>query len=245
MAFAISGLHMQIEHTEFQDQLVRGLTHRMNNILTLFAGYAGLLLDNKKLDRATIDGLTKIKDGAKLASELMDRTHSLVRPTTLVVREVKLVDFVRMMRPSFDSLRPSNTWLEIECPEELPSINADALRVKTAIFEIVRNAFEATLPGGTVKIELSAEPQAPLSSAEQPVTWVSLTVTDNGAGVSEEIGDRIFQPFFSTKKKLNSVGLGLTVALGVVQQLGGVLRYESRPGRTVFQMLLPARAEGT
>ena len=41
---------MQIEHSEFQDQLVRGLAHRMNNILTLFHGYLGLLLDNKKLD---------------------------------------------------------------------------------------------------------------------------------------------------------------------------------------------------
>ena len=96
-----------------------------------------------------------------------------------------------------------------------------------------------------MKIELCAEPQAPLNSAEQPVKWVSLTVTDNGPGISEEVGDRIFQPFFSTKKRLNSAGLGLTVALGFVQQLGGVLRYETKPGCTSFQMLLPSRVEGT
>ena len=56
---------MQIEHSEFQDQLVRGLAHRMNNILTLFHGYLGLLMDNQKLDKETRDGLSKIKDGAR------------------------------------------------------------------------------------------------------------------------------------------------------------------------------------
>ena len=54
---------MQIEHSEFQDQLVRGLAHRMNNILTLFHGYVGLLLDNKNLDRGTVDGLGRMARG--------------------------------------------------------------------------------------------------------------------------------------------------------------------------------------
>src|SRR5438874_1259487 len=81
-------LQMQIEHSEFQDQLVRGLAHRMNNILTLFHGYLGLLLDNKKLDKPTLDGLAKIQNGARAASDLMDRTHSLVRPSSAVWREL-------------------------------------------------------------------------------------------------------------------------------------------------------------
>jgi nitrogen-specific signal transduction histidine kinase len=55
--------------------------------------------------------------------------------------------------------------------------------------------------------------------------------------------EKIFQPFFTTKKKQNAAGLGLTVALGFVQQAGGVLRFESKPGKTAFQMLLPSRGE--
>ena len=70
---------MQIEYSEFQDELVRGLAHRMNNILTLFQGYLGLLLDNEKLDKPTLEGLAKIQAGARAASDLMDRTHALVR----------------------------------------------------------------------------------------------------------------------------------------------------------------------
>jgi two-component system cell cycle sensor histidine kinase/response regulator CckA len=233
---------MQIEHSEFQDQLVRGLAHRMNNILTLFHGYLGLLMENQKLDKETKDGLAKIKDGARAASELMDRTHALVRPPSVVWREVKLHDFVRMLKPSFDSLCGPRTTLTIDCPEELPAIWADATRVKSAIFEVVRNAIEATFTGGQVNITLCATHKPPGTPAKQPLQWVSLTVTDTGPGIAEEIKERIYQPFFSTKKKQNATGLGLTVAAGFIQQMGGILRCESAPGKTSFEILLPAHS---
>jgi nitrogen-specific signal transduction histidine kinase len=117
------------------------------------------------------------------------------------------------------------------------------LRIKTAVLEIVRNALEATAAGGNVRIILRAAPQPPGNHARQPIQWVSMTVTDDGDGVPAEMTEKIFQPFFTTKKKQNAAGLGLTVALGFVQQAGGVLRFESKPGKTAFQMLLPSRGE--
>lgn len=235
---------MQIEHSEFQDQLVRGLAHRMNNILTLFHGYLGLLMDNQELDKDTREGLAKIKAGARAASDLMDRTHSLVRPPAVVWREIKLHDFIHMLKPSFDALCGPRTTVKLECPDELPAIWGDAVRVKSAIFEIVRNAIEATFTGGHVHIVLSAATKPPGTPARQSIQWVSIVVTDDGPGIPEAIRERIYQPFFSTKKKQNATGLGLTVAAGFVQQMGGVLRYESEPGKTTFQMLLPSRSEG-
>jgi two-component system, cell cycle sensor histidine kinase and response regulator CckA len=233
---------MQIEHSEFQDQLVRGLAHRMNNILTLFHGYLGLLLDNKELDRETLDGLNRIKEGAKAASELMDRTHSLVRPSAMVWREINLGGFVQLLRPGFELFRGPNTVLEFECPEDLPCVWGDMSRVRTAISELVRNACEATANGGLVRVELRAEePPAVTSSATQPIQWVSLTVTDDGPGIPPGLTERVFAPFFSSKQKQNNAGLGLTVALGFVQQLGGVIRVRSEPGNTAFQVLLPSR----
>jgi signal transduction histidine kinase len=236
---------MQIEHSEFQDQLVRGLAHRMNNILTLFHGYLGLLMENQKLDKETRDGLAKIKDGALAASELMDRTHSLVRPPAVVWREIKLHDFIHMLRPSFETLCKPNVRLTIECPDELPAIWGDATRVKSAIFEVVRNAIEATAGMiGHVKITLTATNKPPGTPAKQALQWISISVTDDGPGIPEELKERIFQPFFTTKKKQNATGLGLTVAAGFVQQMGGVLRFDTAPGKTTFQMLLPSRSEG-
>lgn len=234
---------MQIEHSEFQDQLVRGLAHRMNNILTLFNGYLGLLMDSKKLDKETREGLAKIKDGARAACELMDRTHSLVRPPAVVWREIKLHDFLHMLRPSFEAICGPDTKLTLSCPDVLPTIWADGTRVRSAIFEVVRNAIEATFPGGNVQITVSAATKPPGTPARQAIQWISIEVTDDGPGIAEELHERIFQPFFSTKKKNNATGLGLTVAAGFTQQMGGVLRFDSKPGKTTFQMLLPSRSE--
>ncbi len=222
---------------------MRGVAHRMNNILTLFHGYIGLLLDNQKLDKQTMDGLAKIKEGANAASELMDRTHSLARPSTLVWREVNVAEFVRMMKPSLLTHCGPNTNLELDLPDDVPPVWADAARVKTIIFEIVRNACEATFAaGGTVKVVLRAVPAPGGNRTAKALPWVSITVTDDGPGVTEKATDRIFQPFFSTKKRKSNAGLGLTVALTFVQHLGGILRSHSIPGNTEFQVLLPSRS---
>src|SRR6478735_3355002 len=104
---------MQLEQSQYQDQLVRGLTHRMNNILTIFHGYVGILLDNDKLDQATRDSLSKIKEGATAATELMDRTQSLVRPSTLVWRQIHLTELLPTLRVVFEGFRDPRTKIEI------------------------------------------------------------------------------------------------------------------------------------
>jgi signal transduction histidine kinase len=240
---------MQIEQSQFQDQLVRGLTHRMNNILTLFHGYVGMLLENKGLDKNTREGLNKIKEGADAASELMDRTYSLVRPTALIWREIGLCDFIPMLRMVFEGFCRPHTKLEISCPDEVPPVWADASRLKTAICEIVRNGCEATgCADGVVRVEVSVEAstgnmKAVSTRAAQPLKWLVVSIIDNGPGIDPDAEERIFQPFFSTKKRQNAAGLGLTVASGLIQQMGGIIRHESQPGRTCFQILLPARTE--
>src|SRR3954468_17616981 len=111
---------MSIEQPALQEQLVTGLAHRMNNILTLFHGYVGLLLDNSALDKGTRASLAKIKDGACAASELMDRTHALVRQSQVVERELDLPYFLNLLRPSFQSLCGPCTTLRITPPALAP-----------------------------------------------------------------------------------------------------------------------------
>ena len=116
---------MHIDQSDFHDQLVRGLTHKMNNILSLFHGYLGLLMDDKKLDPSTVAGLARIRDGAKAATELMDRTKVLARPSSVVWREVNVADLFRRMQPDFDAACERGVELQIELPENLPSIWTD------------------------------------------------------------------------------------------------------------------------
>lgn len=240
-------MHVEITEPQDPDLLVRGLAHRMNNILTVFHGYVGMMLENEKLDAGTRDGLARIKAGARAATELIDRAHSLVRQPTVVWRDIDLAEFVLKLRPAFEALCPRKTTaLEIRVPENLPLVQSDAGRLKTALIELVRNAFEstsATPSKGKVSLTLAVIPAADVNgsaSSHEASQWVSLAVEDDGPGIAPEIASKVFQPFFSTKRKSDATGLGLNVASGLIQQCGGTIRHESRPGATRFELLLPA-----
>lgn len=232
---------MQIEYSEYQDQLVRGLAHRMNNILTLFHGYLGLLMDSKKLDAREREGLERITNGARAASELIDRTHALVRPARSADREIDVAVLLRLLRPSFEARLGPKTELVLEVPEQLPIVCADAAWMKTAIVELARNAIEATIGGGKVKIECMEISEEGGNTDDKGLPWILLRVSDNGTGVPERIADRVFEPFVTTKTQHESAGLGLTLALTFAHRHGGDIRFESRRGRTVFELRMPSR----
>jgi len=207
----------------------------MNNILTLFHGYLGLLMDNQELDKATLEGLAKIKHGAGQASELMDRTQSLVRPSTTVWRSIDLAEYLRFLKPGFEQFRGPKTEVILDIRENTPRIQGDASRIKTAMLELVKNACESTFAtGGYVHIGLREETQP-----GQRTKWAVFSVTDNGPGVPEELQEKIFQPFFSTKKKQNAAGLGLTLAMSFAQLHKGSLILNSTGGRTTVELRLP------
>lgn len=232
---------MQIQHSEFHDQLVRGLAHRMNNILSLFQGYLNVLMDDRNLDADTLEGLASIRDGATAASELLDRAKSLAAPTSLIWREIELGSFLQNTKPSLQSLIPQGIKFTMEVPENLPRILVDPGRLRTAIREVVKNASEAIRDKGEISIHVVGDTDAPEpTKAMQSLRWVSIDVQDNGIGIPEKLREKVFQPFYSTRSRQNANGLGLTVALGLMQQLGGMLRFESEPGNTVFHLLLPS-----
>lgn len=232
---------MQFEYSEYQDQLLRGLAHRMNNILTLFHGYLGLLLDSKKLDDREREGLERITSGARAATELIDRTHALVRAGDETGREVDLGVLLRLLRPSFEARLGPKTELVLDVPEQLPIVCADTSRLRTAIVELVRNATEATMAGGVVRVSCQRipDPSGRKGGASQP--WIAVRITDDGPGVPERIAGQLFHPFVTTKKHQDSAGLGLTLALTFARQHGGDIDYSSHDGETCFEMRLPCR----
>src|ERR1043165_6952449 len=134
---------MQLVFSEFQDQLVRGLAHRMNNILSLFHGYLGLLMDEQKLDPVMKDGLTRIRAGAREATDLMERINAITRPASCQPREIDPCDFFRQLAPTLDRLRTPEIDIAVECPPVLPHVWVDFSRMKLAVLELVRNACDA------------------------------------------------------------------------------------------------------
>lgn len=240
---------MRIEQSEFHDHLVRGLTHKMNNILSLFHGYLGLLMDGKKLDPETQAGLLRIRDSAEAATRLMDRTKTLATPSSSVWRQVAPSDFLDGLAPSLKLYAERGVRVQTRCARDLPDLWVDTSRLRIAMKELVKNACEASPADGTVLVtaRTHCRPSRPARSRGRRPTspalgWIALTVSDAGKGIPAELQTKVFQPFFSTKQSRESMGLGLSVALGLIQQLGGTLRLQSKPGRTTVKVLLPSRS---
>lgn len=237
---------MRIEKSEFHDHLVRGLTHKMNNILSLFHGYLGMLMDDKTLDRDTHAGLLRIRDSADAAAKLMDRTKSLVTPSSSHWRQVAPEDFLRSLLPALQLYTDRGVHIDVACDPGLPTLWADTSRLRVALKEIVKNACEASPADGVVNISVKSHTQPVRtrgrSLAAPPLSWTAISVADSGEGIPADLNQKVFQPFFTTKSQLDSTGLGLSVALGLIQQLGGAIRLQSKPGRTTVKVLLPSRA---
>lgn len=235
---------MQIAKPDFQDQLVRGLSHRMNNILTLFHGYLGLLLENDNLDPSTQEGLARIKEGARIATDLMDRTNALARPRNIIPRQITIPDFLNQLGPSFEKLADGPGKVTVECEPDMPFAWADQSRLRIALTELVKNACEAIQPAGTVHIRCVSTDTPPAQAVcadeeSAPSQWITISVIDDGRGISPDIDEQIYLPFITTKKRDTIAGLGLTVAASCMEQIGGVITHESCPGRTVFRLTVP------
>jgi signal transduction histidine kinase len=105
----------------------------------------------------------------------------------------------------------------------------------------VRNAAEAIEGAGTVTLRSRAA-RAPLGGGETDA--VILEVADNGKGIPPEVEKRLFDPFFSTKE--TGTGLGLPIAARIVEKHGGMLQYQTQPGRgTTFGVVLPREIKDT
>jgi signal transduction histidine kinase len=218
----------------------------MNNILSLFHGYLGLLIDDKKLDRDTMAGLLRIRDSAEAATRLMDRTKALATPSSSQWRQIAPDDFLKSLLPSLNLYADRGIRIQISCDPDIPPLWADTTRLRMALKEIVKNACEASPSNGIVEISVKPYGRAVRTRGKlptnPPISWTAITVSDSGKGIPRDLNEKIFQPFFSTKNKLDSMGLGLSVALGLIQQLGGAIRLQSRPGKTMVKVLLPSRA---
>jgi signal transduction histidine kinase len=122
--------------------------------------------------------------------------------------------------------------LVVRTPEGLPALVVDPQQLKQALINLLLNAIQATPPGGTVQVTAAAETEV-----------LRLAVIDSGSGVAPELMDRIFDPYFTTKP--HGTGLGLPIALRIIQAHGGTLDVSSALGAgTTVEVYLPLASPG-
>lgn len=164
---------------------------------------------------------------------------SFSRPAPFRPMPERLPRLVEGLLPAFaEPVRERGVRLEVDLPESLPEVRVDPMQLEQTIVELVSNALDAMPRGGRLRIGAHA-----LDGAEAPAE-VAVEVSDTGGGIPPELLQSVCEPFFTTRPE--GTGLGLAIAKRYVEQNGGRLEIESRPGDgTTVRVRLPAAAEAT
>jgi len=221
--------------------------HELNNILTGIGGFAELMQGEAVAAEEAARFPAKVARLAAQASKLLSRlAEQCAPPGTAGADRSPLKALLGRLPVVLDRLLPPGIRVRVETASDLHSVLVDAPEMETALVNLVMNAAEASLPGGTVIVRAANVPTLPESVAKLlPATGVGtvcITVVDSGRGIHAEDRERIFAPFFTTKQARK--GMGLPVALAIVERHRGTIRLErSDELGTVFGVYLPASGE--
>ncbi len=237
-------LEEQLYHTQKREAigtLAGGIAHDFNNILTAIIGYAQLVQSDDGLTKDNHEQLGKLLVAAKRASDLVKQILTFSRHAEDELNNIMVgpivKEIIKFMRASLPSSIEINEYIT---PGDL-SVMGSATQIHQIVMNLFTNAahaIEEKNEEGTIIISLSpcsVDLSASRAFEITPGEYIKLTINDNGIGISRDIQDRIFDPYFTTKEQGKGTGLGLSIVRGIVDKWGGCIKVEGIPqvGTTV------------
>ena len=242
----------QSQKMESLGQLAGGIAHDFNNVLGVIQG--GLALLKSRLDDPSLSRYIEISESAvNRGADVAQRLLTFSRDGQLQLRPIALADVVDELTRVLQHTIEKTVEIVTEIPADLPIIQGDAGQLYQMLLNLCINARDAILdPAGerkTGRITISAATlrgetvRTTFKEAIAPM-YIRVSVADTGAGISEEVRGRIFEPFYTTKPTGKGTGLGLAVVYGIVKSHYGFIDLETRPGSgTTFHIYLVAYPE--
>ena len=227
-------------------QLTSGVAHDFNNLLQVIGANATLLRGTVQ-DPEAIRLADDIESTVEHASAL---TYSLLafagrRTVAAAPRDIApdIRDTVRLL----DHAPSAGTAIDLRIEELLWHVETDPAMLQSAIINIVFNAFDAMPEGGMLKIDAcnkSGSVSSPVSDSPSEKDYVALSFLDEGVGIPASELDKVFEPFYSKKKKGAARGLGLSMIRKFMHESGGEIEIESQVGEWTRVTILLPRATG-
>ena len=206
-------------------RLAGGIAHDFNNLLAVVLNYASLLereLDGSPHQQLASNLIKAAKEGAGLTRQLLIVGRcDVVQPVVLNPNDV-----LRRLADSARKTLREGIALDLKLSPKLASVRVGLPQFELAIANLVMNARDAMPDGGRLTISTSVEDLGSSESNATPGEHVVLSVSDTGCGMTPEVAERVFEPFFSTKGEVGR-GLGLSTVRAIVQQAGGHMEIDS------------------
>ena len=243
----LEGQLRQAQKMEAIGTLAGGIAHDFNNILTPIMGYSELLLSETPREHMNYRMLEQIAKASRRARQLVHQILTFSRQT---VEESKPLALNPAVKEPIKLLRASLP-ASIEIREHITSqdiiVLADPVQVHQITMNLCTNAAHAMPQGGILEVKLEKTVIEYGDDSGLPGgDYACLTISDTGTGISPEIIDRIFEPYFTTKPTGKGTGLGLSIIHGIVKNMGGSITVRTEPGQgSSFRVLLPLYEEET
>ncbi len=244
-------LQEQLRHAQKMEAigiLAGGIAHEFNNLMQAVSGYTELLLLNRNMDDSGRQKLEAIRKSTERASEL---TRQILIFSQKVEKKLQIVNLnheVMRIHKLLKKTFPKMIDIRLSLEPNLHDIQADPALISQVIMNLCINARDAMNDNGILFIDTANtcldEKYYRNHPELSPGKYVLLSISDTGCGMSKEVMQHLFEPFYSTKGKGKATGLGLAMVYGIMKEHGGHIICYSEPGiGTTFKIYLPVSPE--
>ncbi len=213
--------------------LMRGMAHEINNPLGGLRGAAQLL--ERELDDDTLKEYTRVIIGE--ADRLQSLLSRMLGPNAIPLkRRINIHEVTERVRALLQAEAGPDVVILRDYDPSIPDLFVDADQLIQAILNITRNALQAINGNGSITLQTRTQRQFTLGSKTHKLV-VQINIIDSGPGIPPDMIEKIFYPMISGRP--GGTGLGLPIAQSIVNQHSGLIECASRPGKTVFSIILP------
>ncbi len=238
----------QSQKMEAVGQLAGGIAHDFNNILGGILGYTDLAISKTQSNKEVVNYLNKVMGAGERAKDLVSQIllFSRQNPESKVVIPLKPVinEAIELLRATL----PSSIEIKVDLKDDTIPVFADPTKIHETIMNLCTNAAYAMDKKGIISIEYrEVQLLNDIEGRLGPIksgSYSLINIRDSGCGMSEEVVNHIFEPYFTTKEIGKGTGMGLSVVFGIMQSHEGNIQVETKINEgTVFKVYIPKTEE--
>ncbi len=234
----------QAQKLESIGSLASGIAHDFNNILFPIVGLSELMLEDLPAHSPMHENIQEVLRAGRRGRDLVGQILTFSRQTGQDLMPVSLQQVLKEVLKLCRSTIPADIAISRNIQPDCGLVMADPTQIHQIAMNLITNAYHAMADDkGTIDVQLrqmTLEKSDSLDVNMEPGPYAVLSVSDNGCGISADMMDKIFDPYFTTKKKGKGTGLGLSVVQGIVRAHKGYITVQSQVNKgSAFIVYLP------